>query len=102
MVEALFRAYFVEGLDIGNIEALAAIAARAGLDDEESHSYLIGEAGTSEVRAEEQRARRLGIHAVPCFILDRGYAISGAQEPEMFLPLFDIAAGVLDPAPAEA
>jgi predicted DsbA family dithiol-disulfide isomerase len=44
------------------------------------------------VRAEEQRARRLGIHAVPYFVLERGYAISGAQEPEVFLPLFDIAA----------
>jgi predicted DsbA family dithiol-disulfide isomerase len=33
---------------------------------------------------------------VPYFILDRGYAISGAQEPEMFLPLFDIAAGPRD------
>jgi predicted DsbA family dithiol-disulfide isomerase len=101
MVEALFRAYFVEGLDIGDIETLAAIAPRVGLDAEESHGYLIGEAGTNEVRAEEHRARRLGIHAVPCFVLDRGYAISGAQEPEMFLPLFDVAVGVVDPAPAE-
>ena len=93
VVEALFRAYFVEGLDIGDIETLAAIAARAGLDETEAHGYLAGEAGKNEVRAEEHRARRLGIHAVPCFVLDSGYAISGAQEPEIFLPLFDIAAG---------
>jgi len=101
IVEALFQAYFVEGLDIGDIETLAAIAPRAGLDQVQALGYLMGEAGTNEVRAEEHRARRLGIHAVPCFVLDRGYAISGAQEPEMFLPLFDIAAGVVDPAPAE-
>jgi predicted DsbA family dithiol-disulfide isomerase len=93
VMEALFRGYFIEGLDLGDIETLAAIAGRAGLDEREIHRYLASEAGTSEVRAEELRARRLGIHAVPCFILDRGYAISGAQEPEMFLPLFDVAAG---------
>jgi predicted DsbA family dithiol-disulfide isomerase len=102
VVEALFRAYFLEGLDIGDIEMLAAIAGRAGLDEAEAHGYLAGEAGTDEVRAEERRARQLGIHAVPCFVLERGYAIAGAQEPEMFLPLFDIAAGVADPASAEA
>jgi predicted DsbA family dithiol-disulfide isomerase len=102
VVEGLFQAYFLDGLDIGDIEALATIAAQADLDAAEIRRYLAGEAGTNEVRAEEHRARRLGIHAVPYFVLDRGYAISGAQEPEMFLPLFDIAAGVVNPAPAEA
>jgi predicted DsbA family dithiol-disulfide isomerase len=96
IVEGLFRAYFLEGLDIGDVDVLAALGARADLDEAESRRYLESEAGTAEVRAEEHRARRLGIHAVPCFILDRGYAISGAQEPEMFLPLFDIAAGPND------
>ena len=93
VVEGLFRAYFTEGLDTGDIDTLAAIAVRAGLDRSEVRRYLTSEAGSGEVRAEEQRARRLGIHAVPYFVLERGYAISGAQEPEVFLPLFDIAAG---------
>ena len=101
-VEALFRAYFVDGLDIGDVETLAALAARAGLDYDATRTYLAGDAGAAEVLAEEGRARRLGIHAVPCFVLERGYAIAGAQEPEMFLPLFDIAAGIGNPAAAEA
>jgi predicted DsbA family dithiol-disulfide isomerase len=100
IVEVLFHAYFVEGLDIGDIETLAAIAARAGLDYDATRTYLVSEAGVPEVLAEEGRARRLGIHAVPCFVLERGYAIAGAQEPEMFLPLFDIAAGIGNPAEA--
>lgn len=102
IVEALFQAHFVEGLDIGVTEALGEIAARAGLGRAETCEYLSGDAGTAEVRAEEQRARRLGIHAVPYFVLERGYAISGAQEPEMFLPIFDIAAGIVDLASGEA
>lgn len=101
VVEALFRAYFLEGQDIGHIETLAELAAHAGLDAAETRQYLTSDAGVTEVRAEEHRARRLGIHAVPYFVLERGYSISGAQEPEMFLPIFDIAASVLDPVAAE-
>ena len=102
LVEALFRAYFCEGLDIGDVETLAAIATRGGLDHDAARAYLAAEGGAAEVRAEETRARRLGIHAVPCFVLEGGYAIAGAQEPEMFLPLFDLAAGIGSPAAAPA
>jgi predicted DsbA family dithiol-disulfide isomerase len=102
VVESLFRAYFLEGQDIGRIETLAELAAHAGLDQAETRQYLTGDSGTTEVRAEQHRARRLGIHAVPYFVLERGYAISGAQEPEMFLPMFDIAAGIVDPVAVEA
>ena len=91
MVEALFRAYFVDGVDIGDIAALARIAAQNGIDRRRAHAYLESQAGTAEVLAEDQRARRLGIRAVPWLIIERGYVISGAQEPEMLLPLFDLA-----------
>lgn len=93
MVESLFRGYFLEGLDIGDTAILASIAPRAGIDRQMAERYLVGQAGIGEVFAEERRARRLGVRVVPYFVLERGYAISGAQEPEMFLPLFDIAAG---------
>ncbi|HZT87865.1 MAG TPA: DsbA family oxidoreductase [Stellaceae bacterium] len=88
VVEALFHGYFVEAADIGDIAVLAAIGARAGLDVRRRLAAI----GGTDVRADDQRARRLGVNAVPCFIFDNGYAISGAQEPEMFLPLFDLAA----------
>jgi predicted DsbA family dithiol-disulfide isomerase len=102
LVESLFEAYFTRGLDIGEIETLAALATGAGLDGPAVGRYLAGDEGAAEVLAEERRARGLGIHAVPCFVLERGYAISGAQEPEVFLPLFDIAAGAggVSPGPA--
>jgi predicted DsbA family dithiol-disulfide isomerase len=102
IVEALFRAFFLEGLDIGDIDVLAALAGRVGFDFTASRSYLAGEAGANEVRAEDRRARQLGIHAVPCFVLERGYAISGAQDPEMFLSLFDVACGIGNAADPDA
>ncbi|HRQ82479.1 MAG TPA: hypothetical protein PKZ97_15310, partial [Azospirillaceae bacterium] len=48
------------------------------------------------VRAADAMARQLGLHAVPCFVFDRRYALSGAQEPSSLLPLLDL--GVSDVA----
>ena len=90
LVEALFCAYFIEGRDLGDRAILAAIAAEAGLDPAETRRFLASGDGAAAVLAEERSARRIGINAVPCFILDEQYAISGAQEPEFFLPLFDL------------
>jgi predicted DsbA family dithiol-disulfide isomerase len=100
LVEALFLAYFTAGRDVGDRDTLADIAAGAGLDREAAAQYLESGAGEQEVVAEDRAARRLGINAVPCFIVDGGYALSGAQEPEFFFPLFDLARNAAT-APAE-
>ena len=101
VVEALFTGYFVEGRDIGDHGVLADIAGDCGLDRLAVAQYLASPAGEQEVLAEDRAARRLGINAVPCFIVDGGYAISGAQEPEFFLPLFDLARNAATRAPEE-
>jgi predicted DsbA family dithiol-disulfide isomerase len=91
VVDALFRAYFEEGRDIGRVEVLSEIAAENGLDDHASLDFLRSDAERETVIAEDRNARRLGISGVPCFIVEGKYALSGAQEPEFFLPLFDLA-----------
>ena len=91
VAEALFRGYFGAGLDIGDVDVLARVAAGAGLEERAARAHLAGGAGTAEVLAEEHRARRIGIDAVPCFIIDGDYALAGALDAEMFLPLFDLA-----------
>lgn len=91
VVEALFQAYFINGRDIGSIDSLAEIAGEAGLDRDEIRRSLADEGDLQVVRAEDARARQMGIQGVPCFIVDRSYAVSGAQEPEYFLPVFDLA-----------
>ncbi len=90
MVEALFRGYFVDGRDIGDRAVLAEIAGGVGLDAAEAGAWLASPAELEQVLAEDRSARRLGINAVPCFIFERQYAVSGAQEPEFFLPVFDL------------
>jgi predicted DsbA family dithiol-disulfide isomerase len=90
-VEALFRAYFLDGRDIGERTELVAIAGESGLDEEEARSFLDEGKARDTVLAEDRGARRAGIDGVPSFIVDGSYLLSGAQEPEFFLPLFDLA-----------
>ncbi|HLZ64905.1 MAG TPA: DsbA family oxidoreductase [Aliidongia sp.] len=87
----LYRAYFEEARDIGVAGVLADIAAEAGLGRPEAARYLASDADRAAVLAEDIGARRLGINGVPCVIIGGKYALSGAQEPEFFLPLFDLA-----------
>jgi predicted DsbA family dithiol-disulfide isomerase len=91
IVEALFRAYFLDGRDIGRREELAAIAGESGLDEDEARTFLDEGKGRDAILAEDRGARRAGIDGVPSFIVEGNYLLSGAQEPEFFLPLFDLA-----------
>lgn len=90
VVEALFNAHFIDGRDIGDHATLAAIAGENGLDTGEMRQFLDGEGERDAIVGEEQEARRIGVSAVPCYIFDRQYAVAGAQEPEFFLPIFDL------------
>jgi len=91
MLEALFRAYFLEGRNIGDRAVLADVAEDAGLDRDEAADYLAGDSEADAVQGEDALARRAGINGVPCFIFNGRFALSGAQEPEAFFQLFDLA-----------
>ena len=91
VVETLFRGYFTQGEDIGSPETLIRLAGTAGLDPAIVETYLAGAEDDDTIRAEDAFARQIGISGVPCFIIDRQYAISGAQPAEAFLEVFDLA-----------
>jgi predicted DsbA family dithiol-disulfide isomerase len=77
VVEALFRAYFNEGRDIGDAATLAAVAAEAGLDG--VAATLASDDGAAEVVAEDMAARRAGLDGVPSFLMERHLLFSGAM-----------------------
>ena len=91
VIERLFVRYFVEGRPIDNTDALIQIAVEAGLNENDATTYLLGDENLMEVRQEDSAARRLGIQGVPCFIINKQFSLSGAQEPEAFFPIFEIA-----------
>ena len=90
VAERLFRTHFTRAKDIGDRAVLVEIAAAVGIDPDEARTFLDSGEAEDVVLAEEQEARRIGINAVPCYIFERQYAVSGAQEPEFFLPVFDL------------
>jgi predicted DsbA family dithiol-disulfide isomerase len=91
VVELIFDRYFVRGEDISSAAVLTAIAREAGMDADLVAELLAGDADVELVRSEDQVARELGIAGVPCFIIERKYAISGAQDPAIFHQVFDLA-----------
>jgi predicted DsbA family dithiol-disulfide isomerase len=89
VVEALFRAYFTEGRNLGHTPTLLDVAAEAGLDRGRSEELLRGDEGLAETCAAEERALRLGVQGVPFFIINGEVALSGAREVSAFLEAFD-------------
>lgn len=81
-MEAVFKAYFIQGRDIGDAAVLADCAAQAGLDRGAVAEFLAGDVAVQEMRAADQAARESGVNGVPSFFLD-GYGLfSGAMPAE--------------------
>ncbi|MGH8371892.1 MAG: DsbA family oxidoreductase [Gammaproteobacteria bacterium] len=83
-VEALFRAYFIEGQDIGDRQVLLAIAGTLGLNGDLA-AWFDSPAESDAVRNEDHTARQLGISGVPFFIFERRHALSGAQPVDVLV-----------------
>jgi len=83
VVERLFRAFFQEGADLSDNEALAGLAEEAGLDHAMVTRLLATDADLAETEADVAHARAMGVTGVPCFILDRKYAVPGAQPADV-------------------
>ncbi|SCG49719.1 DsbA family oxidoreductase [Micromonospora inositola] len=85
MIDALYRAHFTDGIDVGSKDALVKLAAEVGLDEAETREYLDSNVGRREVAADLAAAHQLGVTSVPTFVLAGKYAVTGAQEPETLL-----------------
>ncbi len=88
LVEALFTGYFMRGQDVGDTATLAAIAGALGMDPAGTAAYLDGTEDEAETLEAIDFARQIGVQGVPCFIVERKYAVSGAQPPEAFAEVF--------------
>ncbi|MCP8940736.1 DsbA family oxidoreductase [Alsobacter sp. SYSU M60028] len=89
VVEALFKAYFVEGRDIGDHAVLAEIAGQAGLDRDQAAALLASDALSDSVAQEIDAAQRIGVTGVPFFIFNGKYAVSGAESPDVLASALD-------------
>lgn len=82
--EAVYAAYFTEGLDVGDPRVLMGLAHRIGLVPEQVETLLESDAWLSEVRDASLEAREIGISGVPFAVLANTFAVSGAQPLTVF------------------
>jgi len=89
VVEELFKAYFENEEDITSPEVLKAAGVRAGLDSKEVDEWLSSDKGGKQVDDEVMSAKMSRITGVPNFTVNGQYEVGGAQDPEVFLGLFE-------------
>lgn len=83
--ERLFAAYFTEGKDLSDLATLVALGTEIGLDEDDAQRMLESSDYAEAVKGDIGEAESLGINAVPFFVFNRRYAISGAQPTHLFL-----------------
>ncbi|MBY6115713.1 DsbA family oxidoreductase [Mameliella alba] len=84
IVSSLFRAYFIEGRDIGDAEVLADVADGCGLDASLVLRLLASQEDRREIVERDAAARGMGVNSVPTFIVAGKHAVPGAQPPELW------------------
>jgi predicted DsbA family dithiol-disulfide isomerase len=85
MKEALFRAFFLDGVDLTVRANLVALAVSIGLDQAVAEEWLDNPQAREAAAAEDARAREIGIEGVPFFIFNGQVGVSGAQPSEALL-----------------
>lgn len=80
----LMHAYWSEGKSLGDDETLLDLVAEAGLDRDQASAVLAEGPYAERIAASTQEANRLGIHAIPAFILGGRLVVMGAQPEELF------------------
>lgn len=83
--ERLFQAYFTEGRDTSDHATLLELGTDIGLAAADIEKMLQSDAYGEAVDQDIYEARQVGVRGVPFFVLNRRYAVSGAQQPETFL-----------------
>ena len=84
IVSELFRAYFINGLDLGNNTILAKLASKYFMNEKSILRLLNSDNDVSKIIDKDRTARLMGINAVPMFIVADHYAVSGAQTAEIW------------------
>lgn len=87
--ERLLKAYFTDGLDVGNVDVIIQCAHECGFDSQALREWMDQGNGIAEVQADLQGAAMREITAVPSFVINDQFLIPGAQDPEVFVNVIE-------------
>ena len=93
LIEALFKAFFIDGRDLSRKENIRQIARDVGMSDEVIHNTVENDNYAGQVSEDLKESQRLGISGVPFYVINAEIGLSGAQPPEI------IAKTILDTLP---
>ena len=96
VVDLLFKAYFVDGRDIGDHEVLADIADTAEMDASMVTRLLSTDSDVADLRARDKHSREMGVNSVPTFVIANQHAVPGAQPPDMWAKVIEDIMAQLD------
>lgn len=98
MVAQLFKAYFVDGRDIGDPQTLLDLAGAVGMDAEVTARLLESDADHADIAERDSHARARGVTGVPTHIIANQHVLPGAQQPQMWSQVIDDIKTQLDSA----
>ena len=85
LLNRLYRAYFTETRNVFDRDALLDLAVDAGLDRTEAGQALDSAELAARVAADQRTAQTFGVRGVPFVVIDRKFAVSGAQGKANFV-----------------
>ena len=85
MVEAFFKAYFEDAIDLTNRQNVLQVAESAGLLRSSVEKILDNNEGEHELNALFHRNKLMGVSGVPFYVINDKFAVSGAQPAEVFI-----------------
>ena len=89
IAESLFDAFFIKGKNIGNLSELTNIAISNNIKDFNEDLFKNRKDLRNIIQTSDENSRSKGVSGVPFFIINNNYAISGAQEREVFKKIFE-------------
>ena len=82
LVESLFKAFFIDGIDLTQRDNVSSIAQSAGLERVLIDRVFDDDLFMDKIKEDVQQSSKIGIQGVPFFIINQKIGLSGAQPPE--------------------
>ncbi|EMN02834.1 DsbA family oxidoreductase [Leptospira noguchii] len=89
LAEVFFRNFFSEGKNLSDSKIILESLQEVEMTEDDLNSVKTDEALLKEIYEEEMKGRQLGVSGVPFFVFNEKYAVSGAQESNLFLQIFN-------------
>jgi len=87
--DLLFKAYFIEGKNVNEMQVLIEIGTQLGLEAKEVEETIMEQRFSEAIRKEGEEATTLGIPVIPHLILNKQQVISGVQTEEKLLQIVE-------------